>query len=133
MPVDSSGIRAPIGKSLPIFCWVIVLDGDGVWAMQRLVSIVILVLFLLIALLGRRLISVEKRLAKLIAIDAKLDLLLKAARLEYDPLGNLPGDVAKALQAGQKIDAIKRYREVMSVSLAEAKDVIEEAQRRAGL
>jgi ribosomal protein L7/L12 len=45
----------------------------------------------------------------------------------------LPGDVAKALQAGQKIDAIKRYREVMSVSLAEAKDVIEEAQRRAGL
>jgi ribosomal protein L7/L12 len=39
----------------------------------------------------------------------------------------------KALQAGQKIDAIKRYRAVMTVSLAEAKSVIEEAQRRAGL
>jgi ribosomal protein L7/L12 len=97
-----------------------------------LVTILILVLFLLIALLGRRLISVEKRLAKLIPIDAKLDLLLKAARLEYDALGNLPSDVVKALQAGQKIEAIKRYREVMSVSLAEAKSVIEEAQRRAG-
>jgi hypothetical protein len=59
-----------------------------------LVSIVILVLFLLIALLGRRLISMEKRLAKLIPIDAKLDLLLKAARLEYDPLGNLPGGMS---------------------------------------
>ena len=56
-----------------------------------LVSIVILVLFLLIALLGRRLISVEKRLAKPIPIDAKLDLLLKAARLEYDPLRRLAG------------------------------------------
>jgi hypothetical protein len=98
-----------------------------------LLSIVILVLFLLLTLLGRRLISMEKRLATLIPIDAKLDLLLKAARLEYDPLGNLPGDVVKALQAGQKIEAIKRYREVMSVSLAEAKSVIEEAQRRAGL
>jgi ribosomal protein L7/L12 len=65
------------------------------------------------------------RLAKLIPVDAKLDLLLKAARLEYDPLGNLPGDVVKVLQAGQTIDAIKRYREIMSVSLAKAKSVIE--------
>ena len=89
-----------------------------------LVSILIPVLFLLITLLGRRLIGIEKRLAKLTPIEAKLDLLLKAARLEYDPLGNL-GDVVKAVQAGQKIEAIKRYREVMSVSLAEAKSVIE--------
>ena len=73
-----------------------------------------------------------KGLAKLTPIEAKLDLLLKAARLEYDPLGNL-GDVVKAVQAGQKIEAIKRYREVMSVSLAKAKSVVEEAQRRAGL
>jgi ribosomal protein L7/L12 len=98
-----------------------------------LLSILILVLFLLITLLERRLIRVEKRLAALIPIGAKLDLLLKAAQLEYDPLGNLPADVVTALQAGQKIEAIKRYREVMSVSLAEAKSVIEEAQRRAGL
>ncbi len=97
-----------------------------------LVSILIPVLFLLITLLGRRLIGIEKRLAKLTPIEAKLDLLLKAARLEYDPLGNL-GDVVKAVQAGQKIEAIKRYREVMSVSLAKAKSVVEEAQRRAGL
>ena len=98
-----------------------------------LVSMVILVLFLLITLLGRRLISTEKRLAKLIPIEAKLDLLLKAAGLEYDPLAQLPGDVVKALQAGQKIEAIKRYRETMSVSLTEARSVVEEAQRRAGL
>ena len=63
----------------------------------------------------------------------KARLLLKAAHLEYDPLTQLPGDVVKALQAGQKIEAIKRYREVMSVGLAEAKSVVEEAQRRAGL
>jgi ribosomal protein L7/L12 len=98
-----------------------------------LVSMVILVLFLLITLLGRRLISMEKRLAKLIPIEAKLDLLLKAAGLEYDPLAQLPTDVVKALQAGQKIEAIKRYRETMSVSLTEARSVVEEAQRRAGL
>jgi ribosomal protein L7/L12 len=98
-----------------------------------LVSIVILVLFLLISLLGKRLISMEKRLAKLTPIDAKLDLLLKASGLEYHPIAHLPADVVKALQAGQKIEAIKLYRETMPVSLAEAKSVIEEAQRRAGL
>jgi ribosomal protein L7/L12 len=96
-------------------------------------SILILVLFLLIAMLTGRLIKMEKRLAKLIPIDAKLDLLLKAARPEYDPLAQLPSEVVKALQAGQKIKAIKHYREATSVSLAEAKSVIEEAQRRAGL
>jgi ribosomal protein L7/L12 len=45
----------------------------------------------------------------------------------------LPSDVVTALRAGQKIEAIKRYRDAISVSLAEAKSVIEEAQRRAGL
>jgi len=55
-----------------------------------LASILILVLFLLITLLGRRLIGMEKRLAKLIPIEAKLDLLLKAARPEYDPLEHDP-------------------------------------------
>jgi hypothetical protein len=58
-------------------------------------SIVILVLFLLITLLGRSLISMEKRLAKLTPIDAKLDLLLKAARLEYDPLAQCGGRCRK--------------------------------------
>jgi len=77
--------------------------------------------------------SIEKRLAKLTPIDAKLDLLLKASGLEYDPLAQLPSDVVKALQASQKIEAIKRYRESMSVSLTEAKSVVEAAQRRAGL
>ena len=96
-------------------------------------SIVILGLFLFIAFLERRLIRMENRLAKFIPIDAKLDLLLKAARLEYDPLAQLPGEVVTALQAGKKIEAIKHYREATSVSLAEAKAVIEEAQRRAGL
>ena len=43
----------------------------------------------------------ENRLAKLIPIDEKVDLLLKAARLEYDPLAQLPSEVVKALQAGR--------------------------------
>jgi hypothetical protein len=96
-------------------------------------SIMILALFLLIAFLERRLIRMENRLARFNPIDAKLDLLLKAAGLGYDPLAQLPREVVKALQAGKKIEAIKHYREATSVSLAEAKSVIEEAQRRSGL
>lgn len=113
--------------------WSLRTMGKSMGETTALVSIGILALFLLIALLGKRLIGMEKRLAKLTPIDAKLDLLLKAAGLEYDPLARLPSEVVKALQSGQKIEAIKRYRETMSVSLSEAKSVVEEAQRRAGL
>ena len=88
---------------MPIIDWVIVRDGGWpIWEWPILgrllgeatafLSIAILVLFLLITLLGKRLISMEKRLAKLTPIDAKLDLLLKAAHLEYDPLTQLPGE-----------------------------------------
>jgi hypothetical protein len=126
--------RANRFQSLPIIELVILLDENGLMGeATTFLSILILVLFLFIAFLERRLIRMENRLAKLIPLDAKLDLLLKAAGLEYDPLAQLPGEVATALRAGKKIEAIKRYREAMSVSLAEAKSVVEEAQRRAGL
>jgi hypothetical protein len=68
-----------------------------------LVSVVILVLFLLISLLGRR--------------------LMKLINMEKLP--------AKLMQEGAKDrgDQSSVYREMMPVSLAEAKSVIEEAQR----
>ena len=89
------------------------------------------VIFIVLVLL--RLISVEKRLAALSRVDAKLDLLLKQANLEFDPYQNLPREVTDALQRGEKIEAIKHYREATGVGLKEAKDFVEEIQRRAGI
>ena len=64
--------------------------------------------------------------------DGKLDALLKHAGVEYNPYDNLPDQVVQALQRGEKIQAIKHYREVTDAGLKEAKDFIEEVQERAG-
>ncbi len=88
---------------------------------------------IIIALVLLRLIAVEKRLTVLSRVDAKLDLLLKHANLEFDPFQNLPREVANALQRGEKIEAIKHYREATGVGLKEAKDFVEEIQRREGI
>jgi ribosomal protein L7/L12 len=44
----------------------------------------------------------------------------------------LPREVADALKRGQKIQAIQQYRKTTGIGLEEAKDLVEEVQRRAG-
>src|ERR1700736_6601408 len=75
--------------------------------------------------------GIEMR-GRLSRLDFKLDLLLKHAGVEYDPYKNLPRDVVDALRRSQKIQAIQRYRKVTGVGLKEAKDFIEDVQRRSG-
>ena len=83
----------------------------------------------LLLLVHWRLISIEMR-GRLSRLDLKLDLLLKHAGIEHDPYKNLPHEVVDALQRSQKIQAI--YRKATGVGLKEAKDFIEDVQRRAG-
>ena len=80
-----------------------------------------------------RLSALEKRVAALSVLDGKLDALLKHAGIEYNPYENLSEDVARAIQRGEKIQAIKHYRAATGAGLKEAKEFIEEVQRRAGL
>lgn len=91
-------------------------------------SVFALIVFVYVLL---RLVSIERRVAGLSRVDAKLDLLLKQAGIEYDPYKDLPRQVTEALQRGEKIQAIKCYREATNVGLKEAKEFIEEIQRRA--
>lgn len=98
-----------------------------------LISALILCLILVNFLLGARLSKIERRISNLSSIDAKLDLLLKHSGLQYDPYKNLPSSVVEAVAKGNKIEAIKPYRDVTAVGLKEAKDFIEEVQRRGGV
>ena len=77
--------------------------------------------------------ALNKRLTKLSRLDAKLDVLLKHAGLEFDPLENVMQEIIDALKSRKKIQAIRCYREASGVGLKEAKEYIEELQRRAGL
>jgi hypothetical protein len=79
--------------------------------------------------------AIQNRLQKLWLIETKLDLLLKHADVEFDPyaLLSLPRDVVDALLRGEKLMAIKLYREATKSDLTEAKKIIDEVQRRTGI
>jgi ribosomal protein L7/L12 len=79
-----------------------------------------------------RLSVLERRLGVLARLDAKLDALLQHSGVEYNPYENVSPDVLDALKRGEKIEAIKRYREATGAGLKEAKDYVEAVQRRAG-
>lgn len=65
-------------------------------------------------------------------IEMKLDLVMQHAGVEFLPYKELSREVIDALKRGDKIAAIKSYRAATGVGLKEAKDRIEESQRRAG-
>jgi ribosomal protein L7/L12 len=49
------------------------------------------------------------------------------------PPAGIPAGVTEALRAGNKIDAIRIYREAMKSSLLEAKNAVEALEKKLGL
>ena len=88
---------------------------------------------ILMALIDARLNRLKNRLAELSRVEAKLDLLLKQANIRFDPYVNVPPEIAEAVRSGKKILAIKLQRKSSGMGLKEAKDFIEEVERRAGM
>jgi hypothetical protein len=82
--------------------------------------------------LERTINDLRKRTRRLGRMEAKLDLLMKKAGIEFGPYEGLPTRVVDALNRGEKIEAIKFYRSTAGVSLKEAKNFIEDIQRRSG-
>jgi len=97
-----------------------------------LAVLIVLGLILLVAI-RIRLDAIQSRIAAVTRVEAKLDLLLKQANIEFDPYAYVSNDIVEALRANQKIEAIKLYRQATGVGLKEAKEFIEEVQRRAGM
>ena len=76
--------------------------------------------------------DLRKRSRRLGRIEAKLDFLMRNAGIEFAPYEGLPAQVVDALNRGDKIEAIKFYCVATGVSLKEAKNCIEDIQRRSG-
>jgi ribosomal protein L7/L12 len=100
---------------------------------MELVYLIILLVTVAIMFIQWRLQNLMKRVSAISRLDAKLDLLLQHAGVKFDPYKHVPSDVTEAVKRGNKIEAIKRYRQSTGVGLKEAKDFIEEVQRRAGV
>jgi hypothetical protein len=77
-----------------------------------------------------RLSVVERKLARLSRLDAKLDALLQASDVTFDAMRDVPPGVREALDQGETILAVKRFREATGAGLKEAKDFVDEVRRR---
>jgi ribosomal protein L7/L12 len=85
---------------------------------------------IVIALVFIRLSALERRLNRLSRLDAKVDALLKHAGVQFDEFQDVPADVREALERGETILAIKRFRAATGVGLKEAKEFVDEIRRR---
>ena len=93
----------------------------------------VFLVFVFLSSLGRRardLRDVRAIRQRLWEIEAKVDALMKHAQIEVNPYGDAPPVVINALRQGNKIGAIKEYRQLSKASLAEAKDYVEALMRR---
>jgi hypothetical protein len=69
-------------------------------------------------------------LLRLSRVEAKVDTLLKHARIEFDESQGAPPGVAAAIAQGRTIEAIKLYRAASGLGLAEAKERVDELKRQ---
>jgi hypothetical protein len=82
-----------------------------------------------IAVSGMSVYLKPKDQARMRRLEKKIDLLLEQSGLSKEK-EDAPAGVLDALQRGDKIGAIKRYREATGASLAEAKEQVEAIQAR---
>jgi ribosomal protein L7/L12 len=97
------------------------------WVVPLVVALVFM------ALIGARLNELQSRIGQISRVEAKLDLLLKQANIRFDPYVHVAQEIADAVRSGKKILAIKLQRQSSGMGLKEAKDFIEEIERRAGM
>jgi hypothetical protein len=100
--------------------------------MNELLLPLLITVGIALVVIGARVISLDQRLRALSRLEGKLDALLKHQGIRFDPYSEVPPPVHDALRRGKKIEAIKEYRAATGVGLAEAKEFVEEVQRRAG-
>lgn len=96
---------------------------------EPLVVGLVLAAFIAGALLAR-LRAREPQSRSLSRLEAKIDAILKHERIVFDPYADLPPAVVEALRRGRKIEAIKAYRTATGTGLKEAKEFVEDVQRR---
>ena len=84
---------------------------------------------LAVALVFMRIASLERRINRLSRVEAKLDALLKQQGVRFDEFQDVPPGVREAIEQGERILAIKRFREARGVDLKEAKEFVDEIRR----
>ncbi|MET0557668.1 MAG: hypothetical protein ABW065_03210 [Solirubrobacterales bacterium] len=68
---------------------------------------------------------IDQVFARLRGIEAQLEILSEKAGVPYSPAGkDVPDEVVELAQAGDRIGAIRKYRELTGCGSEEAKEVV---------
>jgi len=68
--------------------------------------------------------------SSLIQIDRKLTMLTEHFKLKWDPTVGVPEEVLAKIRAGNKVEAIKLYRELTGKGLKESHELVDEIDKR---
>jgi ribosomal protein L7/L12 len=72
--------------------------------------------------------------ARIARLEARLEYLYKHFNLDYLGQATLQeAEVIELIRQGKQIEAIKRYREIHNVGLADAKNAVDDIRSRLGL
>ena len=63
-------------------------------------------------------------------LEVKMDALIKHTGIAFDDSTLVPVEVHKAIQAGQRLKAIRLYRQITGAGLKEAADVVDGLTKR---
>lgn len=66
----------------------------------------------------------------LMRMDRKLTMLTEHFKLKWDPTVGVPEEVLAQVRAGNKVEAIKLYRELTGCGLKESHELIDEIDKR---
>ncbi len=97
------------------------MNGSGV-----LITVAVIGLVLVLAKLSTR----GRRADQMTGADPTVDAALKGPGTTFDPNRDVPPGVQEALDRGQTIEAIKRFREATGAGLKESKDFVDQLRRR---
>ncbi|RCU45628.1 hypothetical protein DU002_14275 [Corallincola holothuriorum] len=78
----------------------------------------------LIIILGLQ--RLNEQSIKIKRLESKIDILMRHLDVNYDPVALLPREVIEAKESGQRIRAIRLYRQFSGASLREARSFIDD-------
>ena len=74
--------------------------------------------------------QLDEQRKRLRFLEVKMDALIKHTGIAFDDSTLVPVEVHKAIQAGQRLKAIRLYRQITGAGLKEAADVVDGLTKR---
>jgi hypothetical protein len=98
----------------------------------NVVELFILLSFFSLYVYAYRIKVLQKRVAALSRMEAKIDLLLRQSGITFEPYENVPSNIVEQVKKGNRYAAVALYRKSTGASRKDADAYVEKVGERAG-